>query len=1248
MTSSAILIYLVLGPLGLVITNATFKIQPIGYRLNKMNRQFGIYEIPSQSSLNFISSLRGGDNKQIEFSASDDDDDDDDDYEFKAANEGKQYDDSDFIDSDDEDDRIESKTPDDLDIINDESSSSCDSITETYENEGSLLNETVSSSDAHTKTRKDEDLNDSVPSEPPVLFPKHYYTTIFNHRNTIYGKGKFYTKRERIENLLHKWENDDVRLFQKALDDKESNDEQNDEINVEELEELKSLKSLIYERAWKYIEDVRQGEAKALEKGKLSSLTHPKKFLHYIAPKIAAIKQSPEIMLRIQSARSTVDVKAAVCALSALAAITEYYSCVSLELENTFHEYKRKEGVENFLKSTDELEVYKDIVTDRRFEQLIECVQCGVDVEVLDQYTAYEVVQALGKNESEIPTLKEEIELVDAGKIIWSMMFFLSHHNIDEIGGKSCTEIIQSLQIYYNAILINHLRDVMHGKTNHNSPSTDTTEDFVNEVKSLMKETVISLWASERSTTSTMNQYQNRNLIKTCCHILMQDVAEIWLMRQKNQDEESNVNDIIERLAESEEENVKSVQPDDKEDSFEELIHEFEAKPSSQTLSMDVHAHDKSFLNFLSLRDLMITLKALHKIKVDDDSIIYAVIQGILVWIETDLHVFSQSLNNTDSISVELVNAESILAPNIDEMKDEESPISTAQEEEKSFDNSRLTMSLNDLSVLIWIIGGVNHACVNKCLRGCMQLFTLCIGVGNIENLDNDSILKLFQGVVRHARNLFENETTKIMATDLVSNISNIVINKFTEVINDNRRFSTIEPTQLVSLISSVHLLMRSTSFGQHDKTLNAAGLINNEFDIIRNSDLFSLNDLSTISLVLVQSYQSENIPETMCHFLGKVTAKVFIELNRWQETCLQDNLPFGDELSLPISLESICRLFVGLFNLGLPPIEWCSSMSTALTKINHKIEIEDLVRLLHACTEMKINGIDNEAGKSLHLDSLMNTILAKQLHYSYSHFSPEVYVMFVWSMMINGNEKLDTYFDIPDEMLHRSHVLSPAMKAKFVSDRHHYSFHPMSEFLTFLWHLIFQLIGLLLSKFNAKTITMISILVNFLAVENEIQFFTIPEICKLASCLHVVKNVINGYDSHGTLVSESETLCQSLDKIGSSISSYFETQESAFSINQRKNLLAYFLGSTISKEVRNKALLLINSSVRNESAIEDNTMQKQLDRAPDNDDVNLKENSFGLFNDQTSSFTTNRLIFEKAWLQEILKWKIVEDSVQL
>ena len=1012
-----------------MITNAISKTQPIGYGLHKTNRQFGIYKLPSQRSLNFISFLRGGDNGQNEFSASEND-------EFKVGNEGEKYDYRDSIDSDRKDDRIKSKRPDDLDVISDESSSSCDSITQTYEHEESLLIETVSSNDTYTNTLKDDDLNESPPSEPPVLFPKHYYTTIFNHRNTIYGKGKFYTKRERIENLLHKWENDDVRLFQKAIDDRESNDNYNNDINMEALEELKSLKTLIYERAWKYIEDVRQGETKALEKGKPSSLTHPKKFLHYIAPKIAAIKQSPEIMLRIQSARSAVDVKAAVCALSALAAITEYYSCVTSELENTFHDKKRKEGVETFLKHSDEVEVYKDIVSDRRFEQLIECVQCGVGVEVLDQCSTYEVVEALGKNVNEMLMLKEEIELVDAGKTIWSMMIFLSHYNIEKIGGKSCTAIIQSLQVYCNAILINHLRDLMKGTNNQNSPSTDMAEVFVREVKSLMKETVISLWASERSATSTMAQYQNENLMKTCCYILMQDVAEIWHMRQKNQDEESHVNDIIERLAESEAKNVKSVQPDDKEDSFEESINEFEMKPSTQLLPMDVNVNEKSLLNFLSLRDLMVTLKALHQMEVDDDSIICTLMQSISSWIETDLHDFSQSLNNANSISVELVNAESILAPNIDEMEDEERTINTAHKQGKSFDNSRLTMSLNDLSVFIWIIGEINHACVNKCLQGCIQILTSCIGIENIEVLDNDNILKLFQGIVRHAKKSFKNEATETITTDLISNISNIVVNKFTELNNEKRCFSTIEPTQMVSLISSFHILMRSTSFGQLNKTMNVTELINNEFDIIRHSDLFCLDDLITISWVLVQSYQNEKIPETMCHFLGTVAAKVFVELNRWQEISLQDDLPFGDDISFPISLERTCGLFVGLVNIGLPPIEWCSSMSTALKKLNHKIEIEDLVRLFHACAEMKINGIDNETWKSPHLDSLINAISAKQLHYSYSTSSPEVYVMFVWSMMISGDGKLDTRFDIPDEMLDRSHVLSPAMKAKFVSER--------------------------------------------------------------------------------------------------------------------------------------------------------------------------------------------------------------------
>ena len=170
------------------------------------------------------------------------------------------------------------------------------------------------------------------------------------------------------------------------------------------------------------------------------------------------------------------------------------------------------------------------------------------------------------------------------------------------------------------------------------------------------------------------------------------------------------------------------------------------------------------------------------------------------------------------------------------------------------------------------------------------------------------------------------------------------------------------------------------------------------------------------------------------------------------------------------------------------------------------------------------------------------------------------------------------------------------------------------------------------------------SILVNFLAVENEIKFLTVPEICQLVSCLHIFKISINKYDSRDTLVSEFETLFQLLDELGSSISFYFEIQERTFSIHQMKNLLAYYIGSTMSEEVKKKALLLINSSVKNTLAVDDSTSQKRLYRGPDSDNASLKEDCFGCLDDQTNLFTTNQLTFEKAWIQEILKLNIVED----
>ena len=136
-----------------------------------------------------------------------------------------------------------------------------------------------------------------------------------------------------------------------------------------ENKESVKLRDRVLERCEEYMDDVRSyftGESGA------KGLRHPKKLL-ILAPKIPAIKKSPDITLRIKSAKADLDGAVAAYAIGSIACMTELYEQSSTELliVGSDDNETDENGSEPFASD--------DIISDRRFGQLVECMLCGMD-----------------------------------------------------------------------------------------------------------------------------------------------------------------------------------------------------------------------------------------------------------------------------------------------------------------------------------------------------------------------------------------------------------------------------------------------------------------------------------------------------------------------------------------------------------------------------------------------------------------------------------------------------------------------------------------------------------------------------------------------------------------------------------------------------------------------------------------------------------------------------------------------------
>jgi len=189
--------------------------------------------------------------------------------------------------------------------------------------------------------------------------PEDMSESLISTENTTESFRRFSTLRDRILSLLSVWRDMDRE-------------------NIEDGEEdSHSVRGMLHRRAAEYVEELIafQTECTLSIAQNISISTtlekmapRPKTFLHYITPKIQAVKLSPEIMLRIRNAQPN-DVGDAIRAIGILGCLVDLYNIALAELTPL---------VEN--RSYDQSEkVRREIREDRRFGQLLECASCGID-----------------------------------------------------------------------------------------------------------------------------------------------------------------------------------------------------------------------------------------------------------------------------------------------------------------------------------------------------------------------------------------------------------------------------------------------------------------------------------------------------------------------------------------------------------------------------------------------------------------------------------------------------------------------------------------------------------------------------------------------------------------------------------------------------------------------------------------------------------------------------------------------------
>lgn len=369
---------------------------------------------------------------------------------------------------------------------------------------------------SHTNEKSHED-SEEKPSSPPSIIPGDEASFIDQTNSS--------KKRKHSSNMIH-------NLIPKSG------------LTDESLE----LRLLIGTRTKGYI-----NELMTAAKSNDVKLPHPRKLLHYLAPKVPAIKHSPDVNLRIHSLRSAMDSGVAASMVSTLAWVCEIYD---------------KEVMKRNAALADDADrpesVAPVITTDRRFEQLVECVLSGVNVKKRKRESLLKQLDR--HNDGETKDIEEVLDgedaqedaglnAIDACRAAWGIAILGAFH-LETLGGEKVMDLLLSLSLRIREILLARLqllrRDDLFSESG--TRKTQSPESRLNELaEELAEDAVCAMWAF--GCVKACTGMRSPPLFETCCSLLCKDPVE---MRKRAQDEErglGNMNigasDVVDRLAKS-------------------------------------------------------------------------------------------------------------------------------------------------------------------------------------------------------------------------------------------------------------------------------------------------------------------------------------------------------------------------------------------------------------------------------------------------------------------------------------------------------------------------------------------------------------------------------------------------------------------------------------------------------------------------------------------------------------------------
>mmetsp|Transcript_19223 Transcript_19223/g.47869 ORF Transcript_19223/g.47869 Transcript_19223/m.47869 type:complete len:1517 (-) Transcript_19223:49-4599(-) len=355
-------------------------------------------------------------------------------------------------------------------------------------------------------------------------------------------------------------------------------------------EESLALRQLITTRTSEYVYELQEEAEHYLEETEAGSdskvkLPHPRRLLHSLAKNVPAIKQSPDVNLRIHSSRADIDPGVAACIIGRLAFACEQYEQVQKRLTNeycdtsSYDEEDSEQQDEDNNNNNKSESAGSQITGDRRFEQLVECVISGVNIK---KRKVEALERTITKSTDEITTDIEEVldeednhfdeglNIRDACRAAWGLAI-LGAHYLDKMGGVKINDLLMALSLRIRELLLARLQLLRQGDIlssgygiyhqDYDDESQQmrlvTVEERLNELaEELAEDAASAMWAF--GCVKACTGMKSVPLFEACCSILCQDPVDLRRRAQEAEyepeknEEAIGSSDVVDRLAQSE------------------------------------------------------------------------------------------------------------------------------------------------------------------------------------------------------------------------------------------------------------------------------------------------------------------------------------------------------------------------------------------------------------------------------------------------------------------------------------------------------------------------------------------------------------------------------------------------------------------------------------------------------------------------------------------------------------------------